>query len=264
MCGRYAVTSDPARIAMDLDAIDETVDVREELDVPGYNVAPTTRVVALVSRHSRSEPDAPAHRRLRAMRWGLVPSWQKSLSGPPLFNARAESAGAKPAFRTALATKRALVPMDGWYEWRTPAGTGTSRRKQPFFMTPHAGPGRHEGGRPHLLVAGLWSVWHDPSVPPGPDAGPLLSCTVLTTESVGALRDIHDRMPLVLPGDAADAWLDPDGPVDPELLAPPSPDLVRRIEIRPVGDLVSNVRNDGPELLRRVDDPGDSEQLSLI
>ncbi|GAA4399154.1 SOS response-associated peptidase [Tsukamurella soli] len=250
------MTTDPALLATELDAIDETADVRERLDVPGYNVAPTTQVVALVARHARDRPDAPADRRLRAMRWGLVPSWQKTLAGPPLFNARAESAGEKPAFRTALKTKRCLIPMDGWFEWQVRAGVGGGRgRKQPYFMTPEDGS--------HLLVAGLWSVWHDPGAD-GAGHPPVLSCTVLTTDSVGPLREIHDRMPLVLPGDELDAWLDPDRPADPRLLAPPSADLVRRIELRPVADLVSNVRNDGPELLTRIDDPGDAEQLTLL
>ncbi len=253
------MTTDPALLAAEIDAIDETADLRaagHDLDVPSFNVAPTTEVVALVCRHSRSQPDEPARRRLRAMRWGLVPSWQKSLSGPPLFNARAESAGEKPAFRTALKTKRCLIPMDGWYEWRAPS-VG-SRRKQPFFMTPADGS--------HLLVAGLWSAWHAPGAAhrSSPHTAALLSCTVLTTDSVGPLTAIHDRMPLVLAGEDVDAWLDPDAPAAPALMAPPSLDLVERIEIRPVGDLVSNVRNNGPELIRRIDDPGTAEQLTLI
>ncbi len=252
MCGRYAVTTDPALLAAEIDAVDETEGT--ELDVPGYNVAPTTNIVTVVARHSREQPEDDPTRRLRAMRWGLLPHWQKTLSGPPLFNARAETLSEKPAFRTALKNKRCLVPMDGWYEWQVLDPDAKKPRKQPMYMTPLDGT--------RMYMAGLWSVWRPAGA--GLEVPPTLSATVITTDSVGPLRAVHDRMPLVLTPELFDQWLDPDGPADPRLLAPPAPDVAERIEIRPVSALVNTVKNDGPELIARAEPGSEPGQLSLL
>jgi putative SOS response-associated peptidase YedK len=128
------------------------------------------------------------------------------------------------------------VPMDGYYEWRAnpAAESGKKARKTPFFL--------HRADGELLFMAGLWSVWK-----PAKDASPLLSCTIITTDAVGELAEIHDRMPLIVAERDWDRWLDPDAPADLELLANP-PD-VRGIEMREISTLVNNVRNNGPELL---------------
>ncbi|MFC9787741.1 SOS response-associated peptidase [Rhodococcus sp. NPDC127528] len=259
MCGRYATTVDPALLAVELDAVDETgSDSREPTE--NYNVAPTDPVLTVVSRHSREHPDDAPARRIRRMRWGLVPPWTKSgtpgvpAKGAPLFNARADTAATKPAFRTALKTKRCLVPMDGWYEWLTePAGSGKAA-KVPYFMTPA------DGSR--LYMAGLWSVWHDRDA----DAAPLLSATILTTDSVGELQAIHDRMPLILPTEHWDRWLDPDADAPTELLGEVAAEVAGGIEIRRVSDRVNSVRNDGPDLIAPAGPAGSAvgEQISLL
>ena len=97
-----------------------------------------------------------------------------------------------------------------------------------------------------LVLAGLWSVWK-----PAKDGAPLLSCTIITTDAPGELAEIHDRMPLVVAERDWDRWLDPDAPIDEELLTRP-PD-VRDIRIREVSTLVNSVRNNGAELLEPVD-----------
>ncbi|GAB3128884.1 SOS response-associated peptidase [Tsukamurella serpentis] len=251
MCGRYAVTTDPALLAAEIDALDETEPA--DLDVPGYNVAPTTTIVTVVARHSKDRPEAPATRRLRAMRWGLLPHWQRTLSGPPLFNARAESVAEKPAFRSAVKNKRCLIPMDGWYEWQV-IGDGPKPRKQPTYLTPADGT--------RMYIAGLWSVWRPAGA--GLDIPPTLSATVLTTDAVGPLRAVHDRMPLVLTPDLFDHWLSPDGPADPDLLLPPAVEVAERIEIRPVSALVNTVSKDGPQLIERTEPGSEPGQLSLL
>ncbi len=227
-------------MAVELDALDETdpeEELRPEEAGPNFNVAPTTKVLTLVQRHDRGHTDDAARRRIRRMRWGLVPHFTKPAEpgvpakGKPLFNARADKAATTPAFRDALKFKRCLVPMDGWYEWLT-ADDGP---KTPFFMT----------AQPRLYVAGLWSVWRDGSAPP------LLSCTILTVDAVGDLQRVHDRMPFVLPEARWDSWLDPDDK-QPEM-HPPSAADVADIEIRPVSPAVNSVKNNAPELLDRVD-----------
>ncbi|MGV0850883.1 SOS response-associated peptidase [Mycolicibacterium phlei] len=249
MCGRFAVTTDPALLAEKIKAIDETT-ARAKESGPNYNVAPTTTVSAVVKRHS--EPEDDATRRLRSMRWGLVPPWAKATAdgtpeakGPLLINARADKLTSSPVFRTSAKNKRCLVPMDGWYEWK-----GEKGAKTPFFM--YAGDGEP------LFMAGLWSTWR----PKNSDKTdpPLLSCTIITTDAAGPLAEIHDRMPLTVSAEDWDRWLDPDAPIDEGLLRGHG-DL-DRIEIREVSRLVNSVRNNGPELIAPVEP--EPEQGTLL
>ncbi|GLZ38460.1 SOS response-associated peptidase [Actinokineospora sp. NBRC 105648] len=235
MCGRYAAAKDPATLAAEFDAIDTMGDQAPDLD---YNVAPTKNVVTVVQRHPRDADGAvdrsTTERTLRVMRWGLVPAWAKdSGGGAKMINARSETAAGKPAFKKSLAERRCLIPADGWYEWRR-----DKTSKQPFFTTPR------DGGS--LAMAGLWTTWRDQDDPAKPI---LITCAVLTTDAVGPLAEVHDRMPLLLGRDAFARWLDPDSREVSELLAPPSLDLVDALEIRPVSQAVNSVRNNGPELL---------------
>jgi putative SOS response-associated peptidase YedK len=236
MCGRFAVTSDPATLAAEIDAVNET---GQDFAGPNYNVAPTTSIAAVVARHSDAG-DEPT-RRLRLMRWGLLPSWVKAdadgrpLARAQLINARAETLTSAPAFRTAAEHKRCLIPMDGYYEWMpTPEPAGGKARKTPFYI-------HRADGRP-LLVAGLWSVWR-----PAATSEPLLSCTVVTTAASGELARVHDRMPLLLAEADWDRWLDPDRPAPSDLLVG-APDTAT-MAMREVSILVNNVRNNGPELI---------------
>ncbi|WP_143965685.1 SOS response-associated peptidase [Gordonia zhaorongruii] len=271
MCGRYAVTTDPARLAAEIDARNEVSDpdTAERLAEGNYNVAPTSTVMTVVQRHDHGQRDSgqrdrsgsrddsgsrdssaeadEATRRVRAMRWGLVPPWTKELGkGPLLFNARAETVGSKPAFRSSLKGKRCLVPMDGWYEWKPgPEGANGKPTKVPYFMSPD------DGSR--LFMAGLWAAWRPTAArEAGDDSAWVSSTTIITTDAVGSLTDIHHRMPLIMPHENWDAWLDPDAPPDPALLAPPAAELVERIGIREVAPLVNRVTNNGPELLEPV------------
>lgn len=271
MCGRYSLQSDPAQLALDLEALDLASapphgDVPAEPPrAPRFNIAPTTTIPALVLGESGG-------RELRAMRWGLVPSWTKdSARLPTLFNARSETAATKPSFRSAVRRRHAVVPMDGWYEWvpePTADGGGKAGPKQPVFMSPPGDAGLH--------MAALWERW-SVREDVGDDAGPpdlfdaadaadggaepkrrtLYSCTILTTAAVGPLRAVHDRMPLVVPVSALDAWLDPAAITDPLDLvdAAALEEWAESIEIRTVSRAVSNARNEGPELLEPVPAP---------
>jgi putative SOS response-associated peptidase YedK len=258
MCGRFAVTTDPALLAEKIKAIDEATgaakDTSPDQPAPNYNVAPTSTIAAVVTRHT--EPDDQPTRRVRLMRWGLVPPWVKAGSdgapdtkGPMLINARADKVTTSPAFRSSAKSKRCLIPMDGYYEWRANADTdaGKKSRKTPFFMF-------REDGEP-LFMAGLWSVWK-----PAKDSSPLLSCTIITTDAPGELAQIHDRMPLMLRERDWDRWLDPDAPIDDDLLSR-TPD-VHDIRMREVSTLVNSVRNNGPELLEPAEP--EPEQMKLL
>ncbi len=218
-----------------------------------YNVAPTKPVFSIVTRHPRDAQGIPDRdrtvRSIRVMRWGLVPHWAKDPAvGCRMINARAESAATKPAFRDAVARRRCLLPADGWYEWQA----APAHRKQPFFITPADGSG--------LALAGLWSTWR-PAAPPESEPAPVLvTCAVVTTEAVGPLAEIHDRMPLILPTPAWEAWLDPDSHDPSRLLAPPPAQLVDTLELRPVSTVVNDVRRGGPALVERIE----PEQPALL
>ena len=241
MCGRFAVTTDPALLAEKIKAIDEATSALKDDARANYNVAPTTTISTVVKRHT--EPDDESTRRVRLMRWGLVPPWAKTTDdggpetkGPLLINARSDKLTTSPVFRNSAKNKRCLVPMDGWYEWRGEKGS-----KTPFFM--YAGDGEP------LFMAGLWSTWRPKNAPK--DSAPLLSCTIITTDAAGPLSEIHDRMPLTISERDWDRWLDPDAPIHEGLLRGHG-DL-DRIEIREVSRLVNSVRNNGPELIEPVE-----------
>lgn len=252
MCGRYAATKDPATLVQEFDATDET---GGDAPAVNHNVAPTKDVMSVVARHPRDaegevKADEPVERQLRVMRWGLIPFWAKDKRvGSKMINTRAETASSKPAFRRALKKHRCLLPADGWYEWqRTESG------KQPFFMTSQDGSS--------LAFAGIWETWRDPQA--DEDAPKIVTCSVLTTDSVGRLTDIHDRMPLLMEPDKWERWLDPDADDVSDLLRPPSLELVDMLELRPVSDKVNNVRNNGPELLERVEPAAELDDQALF
>lgn len=230
MCGRIALYEPTARLARLFDAT-VSADV-DQVWQASYNVAPTRRVPVVV---------APAgQRRLDLLRWGLVPSWAKDATvGNRMINARSETVASKPAYRSALRSRRAIVPADGFYEWQAVAG---GRRRQPWYFT-------RADGQP-LALAGLWEVWRDPQAPPGSPA--LRTCTIITTAAGPDVDAVHDRMPVVLDPSDWGRWLDPgadQADAVADLLAPSPAGTLRAAR---VGPAVSSAGNDGPELVRPV------------
>jgi putative SOS response-associated peptidase YedK len=216
MCGRFLLFSDASTLAglFDLAGFPELA--------PRYNIAPTQPVAAVRS--------GAAGRECVQLRWGLVPSWSRDLKQAPI-NARSETAADKPLFRAALRRRRCLIPANGFYEWLALAG---EKRKQPYCFRP--------GDERPWAFAGLWERWE------GPD-GSVESCAILTTEANELVRPVHERMPVILPQQHWSAWLGPqaqDAAAVVPLLRPYPSDAMRAY---PVGPLVSNPRNDGPECL---------------
>jgi putative SOS response-associated peptidase YedK len=235
MCGRYASGRDPADLAVVFGAVpDDAAEARSS-----WNIAPTDTVYAVLERSDGSKLDAAPVRRLRPVRWGLVPSWAANARGAArMINARLETAAQKPAFRKAFAARRCLLPADGWYEWQP----GHGRAKTPHFIRP-----RHGGV---LAFAGLYELWHDPARPREDPASWLWTATILTTATPPELRHLHHRMPIVVDPARYDTWLDPalrDPDAVPALLPPIRPNL---LEAHPVDPAVGNVANDGPHLTR--------------
>lgn len=235
MCGRYATARKRQELldefGVGLDAIED--DLEED-----YNVAPTKPVPAVLERRSKEAPEEVV-RQLRSLRWGLVPSWAKDLSvGARMINARIETVDEKPAFRKAFRDRRCLLPADGYYEWYElePRSGATKPHKQPFFIRPRDGE--------IMAMAGLYEFWKSP------EGEWVTTCTIITTDASDDLGRIHDRMPMVVRRDQWDAWLDP-GRTDPEdVRALLRPAMSGTMEAYPVSPLVSNVKNNGPELIQ--------------
>jgi len=184
MCGRFVLRIPLVRI---IEAIAPLTPPLNVLFPPRYNIAPTQKVP--VARLDKDD-----HPIISLVHWGLIPSWVKdALMGNRMINARAETAADKPAFRTALARRRCLVPADGFYEWKK-----TGSHKQPMFIH------RRDDGL--FCFAGLWERWHNPT---GQDID---SMTILTTEPNALMREIHDRMPVILEPADYEAWLKRDTP----------------------------------------------------
>ena len=233
MCGRYAASADEGTLR-------EMFELEQVLELPpaSWNVAPTDHVPTVVERADKGT--GIVTRRLIAPRWGLVPSWSKGPGGPPMINARVETIETKPAFRTALAKRRCLLPADGYYEWyETDQLTAKGKPvKQPFFIRPESG---------LLVMAGLYEFWRDPAVE-GPEAW-LTSVTIITTHATDKLGHIHDRMPMIVPPEAWATWLDP-GLEDPQaahdLLTVTQPE---DLEAYAVSTQVNTVANNTHELV---------------
>jgi len=223
MCGRFT----QERPASELAEIFAAEPLADELGAR-YNVAPTDEASVIVQRDDR--------RAVTAYRWGLVPHWATDAkSASRMFNARAETITASPAFREAFRRRRCIVPVDSFYEWKR---EGTVR--QPYRVS-------RDDGLP-LALAGLWAGWRDPET-----EEVRRTFTIVTTTPNDAMADLHDRMPVVLDEAVWDRWLI-DGRAGPtvdegELLAMLRPTDAVQLRIYSVNRYVNDVRRDGPELI---------------
>jgi putative SOS response-associated peptidase YedK len=220
MCGRYTIIASP-------EALRALFGYEEQPNFPPrYNVAPTQpiAIVRLVD----------GKRHFALVRWGLLPSWVKDpKTFTLLINARGESAAEKPAFRAAMKRRRCLIPADGFYEWQA-----AGERKRPFYV--HA-----KSGAP-LAFAGLWETWT------GPNGEELETAAIVTTTANRTLKPIHDRMPVIVPPEAFDLWLDGaavDATTAAALIASAPDNLLEAYEI---STAVNRTANDDPNLLEPV------------
>lgn len=227
MCGRYTLAGTLDEIAAYFGAKtgQRGEDGKPLWDwKPNYNIAPGT-VVPVIAYDGRKQ------RKVVPMRWGLHPHWKKEPpEGRPMFNARVETAAEKASFRTPFRRRRALFPATGWYEWE-----GVEKPKTPYYI--------HEDEQELFAFAGLWDQWRV-------DEGiTLLSATILTTSATGQLKHLHHRMPVRLPKEQWNNWLDWDVSADAVLgTMLGSEDL----DFYDVGREVNSGRAVGAELIRPV------------
>ena len=258
MCGRYASFRDAQDLVDDLAIADVADDAR--LLPPSWNVAPTDPVRIVVERPRRIEGRNTGEitRSLQVARWGLVPSWAKDPGvGARMINARSETLLDKPAFARPLGVRRCLLPADGYFEWRKlPLPEGAPARgkvpKQAYWIHPERGE--------VAALAGLYEFWRDRSKADDDPDRWLVSATVITTAVSEDLERIHDRMPVVLPADAWDAWLDPAVGAQEAMTIARGPQV--GMATRPVGDAVGSVQNNRPSLLEPDPDPRDPDAVT--
>lgn len=243
MCGRFAMFQEIEPLVADLNA----VDLADPHLRARWNIPPTAPIYVVTE--SLDKETGEVLRALRVARWGLLPPFASDESfSSRTFNARRETVADKPSFRGALAGHRAIVPMNGYYEWKrpdTPRGV-----KQPYWI-------RRRDGAP-LFMAALVSWWRGPGRHEGPaasaDGAWLLSATILTRAShENELGALHDRTPAMLDRAGVDAWLSREMDSREEAAAWINEDAHlledSALELVPVDRAVGSVTRDGPELL---------------
>ncbi|MEQ8842581.1 MAG: SOS response-associated peptidase [Acidimicrobiales bacterium] len=234
MCGRFASTTPPDQLAKYFGAelAEELLPGSSDADAANFNVAPTQGVYTVYE-----DGDV---RRLDAFHWGLVPFWAKDPKiGSRMINARAETLAEKNSYKRPFAKRRCIIPADGFYEWKKVEG---QKKKQPMYMS-------RVDGEP-FAFAGLWEVWKDENHTDGDDDPlELHSCTIITGEPNEKVAAVHDRMPVMLPPERWDAWLDRDNRDIESLQQFLVPAPAQLIRLHPVSTAVNNVRNNGPDLI---------------
>jgi putative SOS response-associated peptidase YedK len=172
MCGRFTLKS-PGRskfVGVNLSHLPTLV--------PRYNIAPSQNVLAIV--------ESGAAREAAFLQWGLIPSWSKD--GKGFINARSETIGDKPSFSESYQRRRCLIPADGFYEWQR-----SGKIAQPYYF-------QMQNESP-FAFAGIWDEWQA-------NGKAIASCAIITTVANELVASINDRMPVILPTESHDRWLD--------------------------------------------------------
>jgi putative SOS response-associated peptidase YedK len=224
MCGRFTLF---AKFDEILNRFDIEAAIEQDLYEPSFNVAPSHSVLSVINDGTRN--------RLGYLKWGLIPSWAKDEKiGYKMINARAETLSEKPSFRQAFKQRRCLVIADSFFEWKK----GTDNTKTPMRIKLKSDE--------LFAMAGIWERWKSPT------GHTLFSCSVITTSPNELMRDIHDRMPVILKKEDEQTWLDPtidDFSKVSGLLKPLQADVMEAYE---VSSLVNSPRNNSPNLIQRI------------
>lgn len=194
---------------------------------PNWNIKPTQDIYFIKNE------------KIEIASWGLIAPWSKTAedalkSQSKAINARSETVHEKPTFRNAFRRSRCLVPATGYYEWATELGPYKPR--QPIYVS--------RDDNQLLAFAGIYDQWVSPQ-------GEIKTkVAIITRDAVGELAKVHSRMPMFLPKDRFDAWMDPElQDVDKirSLFDNFQPD--QNLRFWTVSDLVNSIKNNGPELI---------------
>lgn len=232
MCGRFAQVighKELKRLTDEL-KIKETTD---QIEI-NYNVAPTNMVAAIVAKD--------AIRYVGFFRWGLIPSWSKTIPSQALINVRKETIMEKPSFKASFSRRRCLVPANGFYEWR-------KNDKQPFFV---------QAAHSDLIyLAAIYDTWS------APDGSFIPSLGIITTAADKYIQPLHNRMPLLLPPSLSDLWLNPhaQNPDDLRALLSPAPEI--ELNVYPVDKRINNPQSNDSDCLKPIQLPSASNNFNL-
>jgi putative SOS response-associated peptidase YedK len=226
MCGRFIQITDPEKIRATLFDLEMDTPALHEFSVR-YNIAPTQSILTALNTTGPM---------LTFTHWGLIPCWAKDRTiANKMINARAENLLSKPIFKTSLRKRRCIIFSDGFYEWKR-----SDNGKEPFFI-------RLKSSAP-FGFAGLWDKWADKQT--GQD---ILSSTIITTDAIGTLAEVHNRMPVILNPDDYKIWLSDKNIPDSTLMHCLKPYSAKEIEIYRISTLVNNPRNDSAECIKPFD-----------
>ena len=216
MCGRINV-SDHEGVQQLLERLG--ISLNKDSFAPRFNIAPGADILVAFAE--------PPHQ-LAHMHWGIVPRWAREKPGArPLINARVETAWEKPSFRKLVQNTRAIVPVNGFYEWRR-----ENSRKTPFYIT--------LSDHKAMALAAIYQVTKEGT----------MEVTILTRESAGKMNKVHNRMPVTLDEENMEAWLSAEQPeLIQQLLGTQAlPDL----EIAEVSSYVNNAANEGEKCIEPI------------
>jgi putative SOS response-associated peptidase YedK len=229
MCGRYTLTKPLKNIVIHFDPSNT-----KTTHIPRYNIAPSQKAPVLLSVDGSLE--------LHEMNWGLIPSWAKDKKiGSGFINARSETVHEKPSFRSSFKSKRCLVPADGYIEWEK-----TSKGKTPHYI--------YFPSEEIFSFAGIWSEYKS-------EAGTVTTFSIITTEANSQLRAIHHRMPVILPPQQRQSWLNPDTEIN-ELKNVMGYFLESPVKSRIISKKINSPINDFEECL--FPDPEEEEDAPLF
>jgi putative SOS response-associated peptidase YedK len=218
MCGRYNLFTELKLIAERFEIFHT-----EQLELlPRYNIAPSQDVLAITSEEGQNSASL--------FRWGLIPSWAKDPKiGYKMINARSESILEKPTFKRLIKRNRCLIPADGFYEWKL-----EGKQKQPYHIQLKS--------KEPFAFAGLYDEWlHEGKT--------TFTCTIITTDANEMMRDIHQRMPVILTREMEKEWLSHDNLGDSQVRELLTQYDSSEMLAYPISTIVNNARNEGAEII---------------
>ncbi len=221
MCGRF---SRKATLQAIVDEF-EIAEVNGQIE-PSYNVAPGQDVAVILKNDTR---------KLGLLKWGLIPSWSKDPKiGNRMINARAETLAEKPSFKHPVRRKRCLIVADGFYEWKK-----EGKQKIPMYIF-------LKDQKP-FVFAGLWDTWTSP------EGKKVSTCTIITTEPNKFMEKIHNRMPVILPRDHIDIWLNREVQDEHRVLPLLKPYPEKEMDAYEVSRMVNSPKNNSPQVIQKVE-----------
>lgn len=227
MCGRYALSAMISDIAEEF-----STNSAPELSLPAdWNIKPTNEVYIIKNQA------------IEIASWGMIAHWSKSddeaaKSQSSAINARSESVHEKPTFKAAFRSNRCLLPASGYYEWASELGK--YKTKQPIYIS------RDDGKL--LAFSGVFQSWTSPS------GRVIQSVAIITRQAVGQLAQVHSRMPVFLPRERWQDWMNPkinDVEKIRSLMDVPTPDA--NLRFHPVSSAVNSITGSGAGLIEPIE-----------